>query len=948
MKEEETNLLLLIGNMDTFKCPLEMTAEEKESLRRFEHYIQKTLNPVYILSYMKDWLSDEMVERIQVLKETPTAAAKLFLQAILELESDGWFRGFLNALDAAGYTGLFHAIESCNFQMIENLEPHRELLKRIEPSLRAIDPVQILPYMKDCLLKEECEEIRQAKEREGKGASTRKFLDCLYRSDKENWPKIFQLALDEAEYLNESKLWDLKQADDNDADVPMTNGEEDHSVLDFEVQYCEESETLNLSGSPSLPSEASQPLVSVPKEAREYQKELARPALNGKHTIICAPTGSGKTFVSIMICDHHLTSMPAGKKGKVVFLATKVPVYEQQKNVFQDYFRRKNYSVAGICGEVAADSPAAMIIEGNDITVMTPQILVNCLNDKTVSSLSLFTLMIFDECHNTTGNHPYNVLMSKYLDMKFDQPETPLPQIVGLTASLGVGSAKNQEETIEHICTISASLNAQVISTVREHLEELKEIVNMPKKSTKLVKKRPHNLFVSIILQLMSETEALARKLYPIDSLSLIGTHSYGSQKYEQWIVDVQKKCRVLELPNKEEEGRICRALFVYTEHLRKYNDALIINEDARTHDALEYLKEFFDSNKNGGFDETEQQLASAFEEKYPELYAACQDQTNKNPKLEELTFLLEEQYHFNPKTRTILFVKTRALIAALKKWIEESPQLRHLKPDVLMGRGKRNQKTGMTLPNQKGVLDTFKSDGESKMLIATSVADEGIDIAQCNLVLLYEYTGNVIKMIQVRGRGRAKDSRCILVTSKKEQEEKERYNIMKEDMMNRAIQEVQCWKEEVFAEKISALQKKQKRLQDSKKKETQPKPLVGNQRLLCARCKVYACDADHIRVIEESHHTVLADYFRNRYVTRPHDKPNRYGNFEKKSKIYCQQCTHDWGIMVKYKMTKDLPIIKIESFSVEDVDTGRQFYFRKWRDVNFAMRDFDIEEIPE
>lgn len=58
----------------------------------------------------------------------------------------------------------------------------------------------------------------------------------------------------------------------------------------------------------------------------------------------------------------------------------------------------------------------------------------------------------------------------------------------------------------------------------------------------------------------------------------------------------------------------------------------------------------------------------------------------------------------------------------------------------------------GMTLPGQKSVLESFRKDGESKILIATSVADEGIDIASCNLVLLYEYTGNVIKMIQVRG----------------------------------------------------------------------------------------------------------------------------------------------------------------------------------------------------
>lgn len=78
-----------------------------------------------------------------------------------------------------------------------------------------------------------------------------------------------------------------------------------------------------------------------------------------------------------------------------------------------------------------------MVIEGNDITVMTPQILVNCLNDGTLPSLSMFTLMIFDECHNTTGNHPYSVLMSKYLDLKFEQAATPLPQVMYLHSLRG-------------------------------------------------------------------------------------------------------------------------------------------------------------------------------------------------------------------------------------------------------------------------------------------------------------------------------------------------------------------------------------------------------------------------------------------------------------------------------------------------------------------------------
>ncbi|XP_039204550.1 antiviral innate immune response receptor RIG-I-like [Crotalus tigris] len=521
-------------------------------------------------------------------------------------------------------------------------------------------------------------------------------------------------------------------------------------------------------------------------------------------------------------------------------------------------------------------------------------------------------------------------------------------QIVGLTASPGIGNAKNVGEAIDYICNICASLNIEVISTVRKNIKDLEEIVPKPEKIIKLVGTRPQNRFVDIVSQMMSKAEDLARQFHPIDNMSVMKNQCYGTQKYEQWIVDVQKKAVVLQLPNKEEESRVCRALFICTQHLRKYNDALIINEDARTKDALIYLKDYFEDTKNGNFDNIEQHLASNFEVNLPELTAASEDESNENPKLEDITEILGEVYHVNPETRTILFVKTRALLAALKNWIEETPELKHLKPQALMGRGKRNHCTGMTLPNQKGTLDAFQTNGDSKLLIATSVADEGIDIAECNLILLYEYIGNVIKMIQVRGRGRAKDSKCILVTSKKEQEEKERYNLEKEQMMNRAIEEVQSWDEKIFAQKINVFQKQLIKMLDSKKKPTESKPWKNNRVLLCGKCKNQACSTEDLRVIEDSHHTVLGEKFKTRYITEPHKKARNYGNFEKKFKMYCTNCHHDWGIVVKYKTFNNMPIIKIESFSVHDVVSNKQIHFGKWKDVDFAMKDFDIEEMSE
>ena len=45
------------------------------------------------------------------------------------------------------------------------------------------------------------------------------------------------------------------------------------------------------------------------------------------------------------------------------------------------------------------------------------------------------------------------------------------------------------------------------------------------------------------------------------------------------------------------------------------------------------------------------------------ELEDISMDPSNENPKLEDLSFILQEEYHLNPETRTILFAKTRALV---------------------------------------------------------------------------------------------------------------------------------------------------------------------------------------------------------------------------------------------------------------------------------------------
>jgi hypothetical protein len=96
----------------------------------------------------------------------------------------------------------------------------------------------------------------------------------------------------------------------------------------------------------------------------------------------------------------------------------------------REFVSFSRYRVAGISGATAENIPVQQTIENNDIIILTPQILVNNLKYGTIPSVSVFTMMIFDECHNTNKHHPYNVIMFNYLDQKFGGSSEPLPQVL--------------------------------------------------------------------------------------------------------------------------------------------------------------------------------------------------------------------------------------------------------------------------------------------------------------------------------------------------------------------------------------------------------------------------------------------------------------------------------------------------------------------------------------
>jgi late competence protein required for DNA uptake (superfamily II DNA/RNA helicase) len=56
-----------------------------------------------------------------------------------------------------------------------------------------------------------------------------------------------------------------------------------------------------------------------------------------------------------------------------------------------------------------------------------------------------------------------------------------------------------------------------------------------------------------------------------------------------------------------------------------------------------------------------------------------------------------------------------------------------------------------MTRYEQLDALELFR-EGDFKIIVATTIAEEGLDVQECNLVVRYDYAGSPISLVQARG----------------------------------------------------------------------------------------------------------------------------------------------------------------------------------------------------
>ncbi|XP_004464459.1 interferon-induced helicase C domain-containing protein 1 isoform X2 [Dasypus novemcinctus] len=965
-----------------------------------------------LLDYL-NFLPAEVKEQVErtVATHGNMHAAELLLSTLEKGQWPlGWAREFVEALQR---TGSQLAARYMNPELTDLPSPtfenaHDECLQLInllQPTL--VEKLLVKDVLDKCvendLLTIEDRNRTSAAENNGNESGVRELLKRIVQ--KENWFSTFLTVLRETgnnelalqltgtsssksnagQPSSEKEGWDIENnsSESFSADSSVVS-ESDTSLAEGSVSCLDESLGHNSNmgsdsgtmGSDSDEENKAERASPEPElQLRSYQMEVAKPALEGKNIIICIPTGSGKTRVAVYIAKDHLDKKnKASEPGKVMVLVNKVHLVEQLFRKEFEPFLKKWYCVTGLSGDTQLKISFPEVVKSHDVIISTAQILENSLLNSEKGEddgvqLSDFSLIIIDECHHTNKEAVYNNIMRRYLEQKLknnrlkkeNKPLIPLPQILGLTASPGVGGANKQAKAEEHILKICANLDAFTINTVKENIDQLKDQIKEPCKKFAIADITRQDPFKEKLLEIMTRIQTFC-KMSPMSE--------FGTQPYEQWAIQMEKKAA----REGNRKDRIC------AEHLRKYNEALQINDTIRMIDAYDHLETFYNEEKEKKFavieddsdenddgsddsskdednkkkpmklDETDRFLMTLFFENKKMLKKMAENPEHENEKLIKLRNTIMEQYtRTEESARGIIFTKTRQSAFALTHWITENVKFAEVgvKAHHLIGAGHSSEFKPMTQNEQKEVISKFRT-GKINLLIATTVAEEGLDIKECNIVIRYGLVTNEIAMVQARGRARADESTYVVVANRGSGViERETVNDFREKMMYKAIDHVQNMKPEEYARKILELQMQSIMEKKMKIKRSIAKHYKADPSLitfLCKNCSVLACSGEDIHVIEKMHHVNMTPGFKDLYIVRENKAlQEKFADYQTNGEIICK-CGQSWGTMMVHKGL-DLPCLKIKNFVVVFKNNSLKKQFKKWVELRITFPDLDYSE---
>ena len=467
---------------------------------------------------------------------------------------------------------------------------------------------------------------------------------------------------------------------------------------------------------------------------RQYQLAIVKDAVE-KNALVVLPTGLGKTLVSALSAAYLLERNP---EMRVLIMAPTRPLVQQHKESFLHVLNLDEASLVSMTGEIPPQEREQLWTQGQ-VFFTTPQIVEN---DIALERLILrdFCLVVFDEAHRAVKDYAYTAIARHYMNRGV------YPLLLGLTASPG-----GNKDRVQEVC--QALYIEKIIYRTHED-EDVRPYVHNIETEWREVELPQQYFGILRLLERMLDVRVdKLRSFLPSDGMG-------GPPRYinKMLILNLGDKLREkLNSTPGPERGPIFGYMMLQSSCLSLLHSIELL-ESQGIRALMRFLNKLEDEK-----DQKKTYRNIINDALYPDMFQQVVDNLEiEHPKVEQLKLEIVKQYGRDKTAKVLVFTQYRDTAALLTS---------ALKNDVFVverfvGQASRLGDEGLNQEAQHEVLERFRN-GEISVLVATSVAEEGLDIPDVDLVVFYEPIPSEIRFIQRKGRtGRSRVGKAVILST--------------------------------------------------------------------------------------------------------------------------------------------------------------------------------------
>nr|XP_019607284.1 PREDICTED: Fanconi anemia group M protein isoform X3 [Rhinolophus sinicus] len=551
------------------------------------------------------------------------------------------------------------------------------------------------------------------------------------------------------------------------AEAAEAQPESDDDVL--LVAVCEAERQLSLENGGFCTSAGALWIYPTNCPVRDYQLHIARTALFC-NTLVCLPTGLGKTFIAAVVMYNFYRWYPS---GKVVFMAPTKPLVAQQIEACYRVMGIPQSAMAEMTGSTQAFTRKE-IWSSKRVLFLTPQVMINDISRGACPNTEIKCLVI-DEAHKALGNYAYCQVVRELVKY------TNHFRILALSATPG-SDIKAVQQVITNLLIGQIELRSEDSPDILPYSHE--------RRVEKLVVPLGEEL-AAIQKSYIQILEAFARSL--IQRNLLMRKDIPNLTKYQ--IILARDQFRKNPSPNIAEvqQGKIegefalCISLYHGYELLQQMGMRSLYfflcgimdgtkgmtrakNELSRNVDFMKlynHLESLFAHTRStsAGDISTVQKGGKEFFYSHPKL-----------KKLEEVVVGHFKSWNAQntsekkcDKTRVMIFSSFRDSVQEIAEMLlQHQPVIRAM---TFVGHASGKSMKGFTQKEQLEVVKQFRS-GDYNTLVSTCVGEEGLDIGEVDLIICFDAQKSPIRLIQRMGRtGRKRQGRIVVILAEGREE---------------------------------------------------------------------------------------------------------------------------------------------------------------------------------